>query len=159
MRTVELSTTLAAPADTIWRALTADSAAFRFVTRGLIRFPAARAWDRPIQPGDELSGWVFLFGFIPFSRHTIAVAEVDGHARRLVTEEGGGAIRTWRHTISVTPVDDTACRYTDRIDLDAGALTPAVEAYARGFYRVRQRRWRVLAELLAAAGGPPERST
>lgn len=41
--------------------------------------------------------------------------------------------------------------YEDRIVIDAGVPTPVVAAYAAGFYRHRQRRWRALARLLRAA--------
>jgi hypothetical protein len=65
-------------------------------------------------------------------------------------DEAGGFIRSWRHDIEVEPVDAQRCRYEDRIDIDAGRMTAAVTAFARVFYRIRQRRWRQLAPLLAA---------
>jgi hypothetical protein len=46
----------------------------------------------------------------------------------------------------VTPIDVHRCRYRDRVEIDAGVLTPLVVAFARWFYGVRQRRWRVLAD-------------
>ncbi len=35
--------------------------------------------------------------------------------------------------------------YRDRVEIDAGLLTPVVAALARVFYRHRQGRWRALA--------------
>jgi hypothetical protein len=61
------------------------------------------------------------------------------------TEEGGGPIRLWEHRISVEPLGEVRCRYTDDLVIDAGGLTPAVMAFANLFYRHRQRRWRRLA--------------
>ncbi|WP_051515742.1 SRPBCC family protein [Candidatus Blastococcus massiliensis] len=151
MPTIERSTTLRAPAPVVWNALVADSGAFRFVTRGLIRYPAAAGWAERIRPGQRLSGLLWLFGVLPISRHTLEVVAVDEDDHRLVTSEGGGPVRTWRHTISVTPAGDRGCRYTDHLEIDAGAATPVVVAFARGFYAVRQRRWRSLAPLLGAA--------
>lgn len=81
MRTVTVSTQLPAPAEAVWSAATRNSDAFRYITRGLIRFPAARAWDRPLAVGDRLHGWLFLFGVVPLSRHTITVAEIDQDQR------------------------------------------------------------------------------
>jgi hypothetical protein len=146
-----MSTTLGAPAPVVWNALVADSGAFRFVTRGLIRYPAAAGWTERIARGDRLSGVLWLFAVVPISRHTLEVVEVDEEGRRLVTSEGGGLVRAWRHTISVVPTADRACRYTDRVEIDAGRATPLVLAFARGFYAQRQRRWRTLAVLLDAA--------
>lgn len=151
MRTVTVSTQLPAPAEAVWSAATRNSDAFRYITRGLIRFPAARAWDRPLAVGDRLHGWLFLFGVVPLSRHTITVAEIDQDQRRLVTDERGGILRSWRHTITADPVDAGTCRYRDQIDIDAGPLTLAVAACAHLFYRVRQRRWHIIARFLSVA--------
>ncbi|HXV93476.1 MAG TPA: hypothetical protein VD813_09275 [Pseudonocardia sp.] len=92
---------------------------------------------------------------MPFSRHTIEVAEVDEGGRRLVTEERGGLLRRWRHTIEVRPAGAGTCRYSDTVEIDAGPLTPVVAAVARVFYRLRQRRWRALAPFLAVPQRPP----
>jgi hypothetical protein len=145
-----MSTTLQAPAAVVWNALVADGGAFRFVTRGLIRYPAATGWTERLTPGVRLSSVLWLFGFVPISRHTLEVVEVDEVERRLVTSEHGGLVRTWRHTLSVAPTGERECRYTDRVDIDAGPATRVVVAFARGFYAQRQRRWRTLARLLAA---------
>ena len=149
MRTVTVHTRLDAPADIVWRAVTTPHA-FVHVARGMLRYPAAERLDRPWQVGDHLQGWTFLFGVLPFSYHHITVASIDDDARVVASDEHGGVIRTWRHDVIVTPLDDISCRYDDRIDIDAGVLTPVVAAYARLFYRYRQHRWRALARLLAA---------
>jgi hypothetical protein len=67
----------------------------------------------------------------------------------LVSREFGGLITTWNHDIEVTPVDTTTCRYRDRIEIEAGVMTPLIVLYARWFYRMRQRRWRALAKGLS----------
>jgi hypothetical protein len=149
MHTVTVHTRLDAPADIVWHAVKTPHA-FVHVARGMLRYPAAERLDRPWQVGDHLQGWTFLFGVLPFSYHHITVASIDDDARAVASDEHGGVIRTWRHDVTVTPIDETACRYDDRIDIDAGILTPVVAAYARLFYRYRQHRWRALARLLAA---------
>jgi hypothetical protein len=53
-------------------------------------------------------------------------------------------LRTWDHTLHVEPVDQTSCRYSDTVDIDAGALTPAATLMAGWIYRYRHRRWRKL---------------
>lgn len=162
MRTTQLSTTLDAPADVVWAAVTTP-AAFRLVTRGLVDWRPARGRHDRWREGEEGDGWLLLAGVVPLSRHRLRVERLDHEARLLRSDEGGGLLRSWRHDIVVEPLDDGTCRYTDRIDIDAGRLTPVVWAFAEGFYRVRQRRWRELARVLDAAGlraaGPPGATT
>ena len=122
MALVDLETVLAAPAPSGWRAV------------------------------KTVAGWVFLFGVIPFSRHTLHVQRIDDAAMTLSSREGGGFLRRWNHDIIVTATGNSRCNYRDRIDIDAGVFTPLVVLYARWFYRTRQRRWRALARVLAVEG-------
>jgi hypothetical protein len=152
MAIVSVSTELAAPAALVWQAAKTPHA-FVHVAKGMLRFPAAERIDRPWQEGDRLAGWILLFGFVPFSIHHLRVASIDEASRTLVSEERGGPIRRWRHDVFVTVLDAGTCRYEDRIEIEAGPLTPLVTAFASVFYRYRQRRWRGLARLLAAVTG------
>ncbi len=149
MTTIQVATQLDASADVVWKAVKTPQA-FVHVARGMLRYPAAQKLDRSWQVGDGISGWTFLFGLIPFSYHHLNVTSIDEIARVLSTEEHGGAIRTWRHDLTVTPLDHTLCTYEDVVEIDAGFLTPVVAAYAAIFYRYRQRRWRRFARLLSA---------
>ena len=123
---------------------------FEDVARGMLRYPAAERHTARWQVGDDIDGWTFLFGIIPFSVHRLQVTVVDAPTRVIETEENGGLVTVWRHHIDVEPLDERRCRYTDRIEVGAGALTAVAAAYARIFYRYRQRRWRRLAQVLAA---------
>lgn len=151
MRTVDVSTILDAPADAVWEAVKTPTA-FVHVAGAMVRYPAAERHAGPWRTGDEITGWTLLFRAIPFSFHRLAVRGVDDDARTLTSEETGGLVRRWDHVISVD-AEGERTRYTDRIDIDAGPLTFVVVAYAHVFYRYRQRRWRRLAPLLAAAAG------
>ncbi|MEY4231308.1 MAG: hypothetical protein RLZZ362_2157 [Actinomycetota bacterium] len=148
MAIVERSTLLEAPAAAVWGAVKAPSA-FRAVTRRLIVMPAIADRQDDWREGETVVGWVFLFGFLPFSRHHLHVARIDEATRTLSSRESGGVITTWNHDIEVTPIDATSCRYLDRIEIEAGILTPLIVVYARWFYRMRQRRWRALAKGLS----------
>jgi hypothetical protein len=141
---VDRSVELEAAAELVWNAVKTP-AAFRTVTRGLLRMPVIANRDGEWHEGETVVGWVFLFGFVPFSRHHLHIAAIDNEHRVLRSQEHGGLVRQWNHEIEVEPISESRCRYTDRIEIDAGLLTPAVVAYARVFYRLRQRRWRVLA--------------
>lgn len=149
MTVVDLRTELQAPAQVIWGAVKTP-AAFRTVTRGLLVMPAIQARGDAWREGETVVGWVFLFGLIPFSRHTLHIAVIDDAARRLASEESGGLLRTWNHDIVVTPISEARCVYRDRVELDAGIFTPSVALYAQWFYRTRQRRWRALAQELSS---------
>lgn len=143
-------TELDAPADVVWSALSSP-AAFVLVANGMIRFPAAERALGPWREGDVVEGWTFLFGVLPWSRHHLRLHAIDATSRTLESREHGGLVRRWDHTIVVTPLGARRCRYEDRIEIDAGVLTPVVVAFARVFYRYRQRNWRQLARVLETA--------
>lgn len=140
---VERSTVLEASADVVWAAVKTP-AAFRTVTRRLLTMPVIRQRQDDWREGETVLGWVFLFGVLPFSRHHLHIARIDESTRTLSSREFGGLITTWYHDIEVAPIDSTTCRYRDRIEIEAGITTPVIVMYARWFYRMRQRRWRVL---------------
>lgn len=148
MEIVERSTELDAPAEAVWRAVKTPSA-FRTVTRGILTMPVIKHRDDRWRDGETVQGWVFLFGCIPFSRHTLRVSRIDDSGMTLSSRESGGLLRRWNHDIVVRRINDARCNYTDRIDIDAGIFTPVVAGYARWFYKIRQQRWHELAKELA----------
>jgi hypothetical protein len=149
MAIVDLCTELAAPAHAVWQAAKTPGA-FRTVTRGVLTMPVIKHRDDEWREGETVEGWVFLFGVIPFSRHTLHISAISDSAMTFSSRESGGLLRRWNHDIVVVATDDSRCNYRDRIDIDAGIFTHAVVLYARWFYRTRQRRWRKLAITLAA---------
>lgn len=149
MAPVTVTTTLDAPAEQVWAAVQSP-ATLRFVSRGVLGFSPDRhaaTWSE----GETVTMRLFLFGVLPLWRHQLTVAEIDHAQMQLRTEESGGPVSTWDHRITVRPLDSGRCRYADAIDIDAGALTAPVRAFAHLFYRVRQQRWRRLAPVLAGA--------
>jgi hypothetical protein len=153
--TVTVETILDAPPDAVWSAVLTP-AAFAFVIRGLVALDGLDeipTWG----PGSTVAGRLRVLG-VPFSRHRITVESVDHQRRALQSDEAGGPIHTWRHLITIDPLpgDPDRSRYTDRIEIDAGMLTPAIAAFAHLFYRVRQRRWRSLAPVLADLRHPSD---
>ena len=145
MAIVERSTRLEASADAVWAAVKTP-AAFRAVTRRLLSIPVIGDRSDEWREGETVVGWVFLFGLLPFSRHHLHVAQIDESTRTLRSREFGGLITTWNHDIEVMPFDTTSCLYRDRIEIEAGVVTPLIVIFARWFYRLRQRRWRALAK-------------
>ena len=100
MRTVTVTSELPASPDVVWHAVQRVEA-FRFVTRGLVRLPAFAPAGGRVTEGTSIAGRLWVLGVVPAHVHRISVVEVDDTARVLVTEEGGGLLRRWRHTISV----------------------------------------------------------
>jgi hypothetical protein len=95
-------------------------------------------------PGVEIRTVVSSFGLLPSTPHTFRIVSVDGDKMQIDTRESGVSIQAWNHSMKVQPISETRCRYEDRIELQAGLLTPVVWAFASLFYRYRQSRWRQL---------------
>jgi hypothetical protein len=150
---VTCSTLLACSAERAWQEVQTP-ALLEHIARPLIRF---RFPDGVPPRWDAGHYWatLALFGVIPLGRQRIGIefpAGADGAYR--VRDNGSGAVaRTWDHHITIEPLGATQCRYTDRVEVRAGVLTPAVALFAALFYRHRQRRWRQLAATGFRNGG------
>ncbi|MEM8817200.1 MAG: hypothetical protein AAGE85_15345 [Pseudomonadota bacterium] len=144
-KTVELSTTLAAPPPKVIEHV-GRTALLEYVSRGILRFV-------PVDPHRFPEVWregrykvnLYLFGFVPLGWQTIGIEPQPGSGKTWSMRDNGygWAIKTWDHTIEVTPRGEGSC-YTDRITVDAGVLTTLTALFAKLFYRHRQRRWRKL---------------
>ena len=150
-RTIRVERVLPASADRLWPAMQHPSA-FLYVTRGVLGFPSLAGRTEPFVEGEADSGRLWLFHVLPLSRHHIHLVEVDATTRTMRTEEHGGLLRRWDHTLHVEPVDDRHSRYSDEVVLDAGMLTTVVARVAIALFRYRQLRWRRLARRHLGAG-------
>ncbi len=120
----------------------------QFITKGLIGFrPLDGGFPEFWQEGKTERVRLLLGGLIPASEYHICFTRIDEQARELLTNEAGGAITQWDHLMTIDPLAENRCRYTDSIDIEAGRLTRSVCAYAKFFYRYRQRRWLKLIKL------------
>jgi len=154
MRTIHVETVLPTSADRVWEAMQ-HPASFLYVCRGLIGFPVLNGRTSPVVEGEEGSGWMLLFHVVPLARHTIHIVEVDAATRTIRSDEHGGVLKAWRHTLHVEPDGDgTQARYSDTVEIDAGTLTPLVARIAVGIYRYRQRRWHKLVRQHLLPSGP-----
>ncbi|MEO0930712.1 MAG: hypothetical protein AAFY14_08680 [Pseudomonadota bacterium] len=144
-RVVTISTFLAAPPTRILEEVN-KTRLLLFVTHPIMRFTPV---DPPIlpeswAPGDFIVRMHF-FGILPLGRQTIGLSmpPMADDVRYIRDNGHSKLIRRWDHLISIAP-EDGGTRYTDRVEIDAGVLTPFVVAFAHMFYRHRQRRWRQL---------------
>jgi hypothetical protein len=149
--TATISTTLPLDAEAAWRLLRRRDTLL-YITRGALGFAGARAWPPVLEEGTELSARLWLLHLVPAWRHRLLVVEVDPTRRLLHSRESGGPVSAWNHDIWLEPAGPAACRYTDRVEIAAGAWTPLIWAFAQVFYRYRQARWRRLARRAGGAG-------
>jgi hypothetical protein len=151
--TVELSTRLECTPDDAW-AWVQTSALLRYVASPLIRFSPKGRPDFPKvwEPG-EYRASMWLFGVVPIGWQAVVISEPapEGETRFLRDNGYGPLIRRWDHWIAIAPGPKGTTYYCDRVEIEAGALTPLVAAFARVFYAHRQRRWGELARSSFAA--------
>jgi len=138
---VTVSTSLDAPPDAVWAAIKRPATIVR-ITPG----PAlidTRSLPEELHEGQTMNLRLRPVPALPAWRHHIAIRRVDDDGRVLQTQEHGGVVRQWDHTITVEP-RGSGSRYTDSVIIDAGVFTPAVRTFAQGLYRARQRNLRRL---------------
>ena len=145
---VDISTTLDCSAAKAWNEVQKSSLLLhviwplmRVVSTGA---PFPERWSE----GPTIQCRLFVFVVIPLGEHTIRFEKIDQKNREIHSREHGRLVRQWDHGISIKPLDDSRSTYRDTNDIDAGSLTFVVWAWAKWFYRHRQRRWRALAKAL-----------
>ncbi|WP_109523537.1 MULTISPECIES: hypothetical protein [Nocardia] len=153
MRTIRVQTELPTDADRVWQAMRSP-ATFLYLCRGLFGVPALAGRVEPFRVGERGTAWLFAFHIIPAYRHTIGIVDIDDATTTIRTNEHGGIIRTWNHTLHVERLGPDLCRYTDTVEIDAGFATPVVTLAAVGIFRYRQRRWRKLVDQHLLRQGP-----
>ncbi|MFV0300380.1 MAG: hypothetical protein ACK5IP_05805 [Paracoccus sp. (in: a-proteobacteria)] len=117
-----------------------------YVAHPMIRFVPIRPARFPETwlDGEYLVGLRWR-GLVPIGRQTVRISHpAPAEGQWLMLDDGGGTlIRRWRHLVSVAP-EGRGSRYRDRVEVEAGRLTPFVADFARRFYAHRQGRWRGL---------------
>jgi hypothetical protein len=146
---VDVSTALDCSAAKAWGEVQ-KSALLLHVIWPLARIGTFGLPDLPEQwsHGQTVQRRLYVFGFIPIGVRDLSFERIDQNAYRIVTRERDPLVRSWNHTIAITPSGPDRSIYRDIIDIDAGHLTVLVWAWAGWFYRHRQRRWRGLAKTL-----------
>lgn len=145
-----LSTVLDAHPDEVWREVNRPELLLHVAWPLLVFEPLDP--DRFPERWEEREYRVRMrqFGVLPVGWQVIGIERPphSDRARHLRDNGRGTLASTWDHLITVEPIDDqhgrTKTRYTDRLGVRAGLLTPMVWAFARLFYAHRQRRWRRL---------------
>jgi len=151
---VSRSTHIALKPETVW-AEVQTAGLLQHIAWPLVRFiPVDDAALESFQPGGRYQVKLRLFGMIPFGTQWIvsSLHGADGTQwpKRLRDDGFSALISKWDHWITVAPDKDGGTRYSDAVEVSAGALTPFIWAFAQIFYWHRQRRWRGLAKSFAA---------
>ncbi len=141
---VKVSSNFNISAEQAWQ-LVQQSDTLLYVTRGLLGFqPLESELPEKWRSGITVPLRIVLFSLIPAWRHEVRFVSVSEADRQILTNESGGAIKTWDHLATVKPTNEGRCTYSDEIEVDAGLLTPLIWLYANAFYRYRHLRWRRL---------------
>jgi len=147
-----ISTVFACTEKQLWDKIV-EPKSLQFVAAPVLRF-------EPLVAGELDGEWIVgktyvvhlsAFGFLPLGRHRIKIVTIDKATNTIESQESGSLARVWNHTIHFQPSGAEQLRYTDQIEIKAGALTVLIWAFAHLFYRHRQRRWKAL----LAGGGKP----
>ena len=140
-----LSQTLDCPAGTLTSAVR-QPGLLHYVAAPLIRFQPAPGTEVGVEWA-ERTYWfrMQLFGILPIGRQAVCVTMAQTDNRFTLHDAGHSPlISTWDHHITVEPQGDASTFYEDRVEIDAGVLTPLVWLFARLFFAHRQRRLRQL---------------
>lgn len=152
-QTFTLETSLECSYEAAWEAVQ-QRWLLEHVTHPLLKFLPAQPGALPerFKQGDSVTLNLYLLGFIPFGRHTIYLEHLQ--AGQLISRESGTFIRVWNHVIEIEATPN-GTRYRDRLEIEAGWLTPVIVFVAKLFYRHRQARWRALAPKLSSTKVTP----
>ena len=116
-----------------------------YITSPIIRFVPVEGSFPARWEGRDYQAQIYAFGILPLGQQTIGIEypPAEGDCRMLRDNGRGQLIKRWDHWLLVEP-ENGGTHYTDRVDIEAGILTPFIALYARMFFAHRQRRWRKL---------------
>lgn len=86
---------------------------------------------------------MFLFGLIPLGTQTIGVSFPETSSKdEFVLQDSGRSriMRKWEHRITIKHIATSMCLYKDRVEIDAGMLTPIARLLIFALFSHRQRR-------------------
>ncbi len=145
---LEISTELDCSAERAWQEVQ-TTRLLEYVTRSLLVFEPIepQVWPKTWQEDKYFVRMKFL-GIVPFGQQWIDISILDTSAEKQVyqiRDNGhGDLVNKWDHLIIIEEIPTGKTKYTDRLELEAGILTPLVWLYANIFYRHRQKRWQKL---------------
>ena len=135
MKTVTVVNDYPVSADDLW-ALVVDYDALEKVMKGIVSFeglPSGR-----IHAKQKLDLMVSLFDKLPKQKYHIEILECNDQERMFSSNENGAGVKHWLHTLQVLETKDGS-RLIDKIEIDAGWLTPMFALWAKFLYGARHK--------------------
>lgn len=117
-----------------------------YVTSPFLIFKSLNGRELPDkwEPEKEYAFYISAFHIMPLGKHYIVVRRIDAEKKEILSNEHGTLTKEWNHLIKVERIDEGRVKYTDEIEIKAGALTLFIWFFAHFFYRHRQRKWKKL---------------
>jgi len=145
-RKLTVSSEIPMPIEAAW-ANAKTPALLQFVAKGMMRFkPAEGAFPAQWQQGQTFAAKMYLFGLMPYGgTHYLDVETIDDQQYYIKSKEWNNSTKVWNHEITLTPLENGNVLYTDTIEIYAGLKTGFVAAFAKRFYKHRQKRWQLVA--------------
>jgi hypothetical protein len=140
-----IATQMSCTENELWQAIGRPDS-LRFVASPLLAFVPLEptAFDSEWEVGRRYPVRLYLLRLIPLGLHTIQLETIDRKRNIISSRESGLLAPVWNHNISFQELKPGLVSYRDEIEIRAGWLTPLIWLFAHGFYRHRQRRWKVL---------------
>jgi len=132
---IELTYAYPVPAPRLWELVT-DFDALAIVCAGYMHFTGLPQGQ--LYRGQVASVQVSLFGKLPPQDYRIEVIEMDETAMRVRSLESGAGVKSWKHSFQVVATE-TGAELREKIEIDAGWLSPLFRIWAGVLYRGRHK--------------------
>ena len=87
-----------------------------------------------------------IFGCIPFGgTHYLNIVDINSTKHRISTKEWDNSAKVWNHDVRIKAIGPDSIYYEDTIEIYGGFKTGFITAFARRFYKHRQKRWQIVA--------------
>ena len=126
----------------------------QFVAKGMIHFKSvSEKFPKKWEVGKTYGAKMRIFGFIPFGGiHYLNILAIDSKNHTIATKEWDSGAKVWDHEVKMKAIGTDAIHYKDTIVIYGGILTALITAFARLFYKHRQKRWLIVAKDQLAFG-------
>lgn len=120
----------------------------QFVAKGMIKFKSVdsgfpKKWER----GKIYGAKMLIFGFIPFGGiHYLEILTIDPTNFIISTKEWDNSAKVWNHEVKMKAIGTDAIHYKNSSVTYGGFLTGFITAFAKLFYKYRQKRWQIVAK-------------
>lgn len=120
----------------------------QFVAKGMIKFKSVddEGFPQKWQEGRTYGAKMRVFGFIPFGGiHYLNIVKIDSSNYQISTKEWDKSAKVWNHDVRIEAIGKDSIYYEDSIEIYGGFMTGFITAFAKRFYKHRQKRWQIVA--------------